>query len=67
MVHNNAHPHFYPNVTGSALRVYARGYGRFRRLWVFLRKMAINLEPSKLIQIEILMIAILSVDHIFFH
>ena len=24
---NNAHPHFHPDVTGNALRIYARGYG----------------------------------------
>ena len=27
MAHNNAHPHFHPDLTGNALRVYAWGYG----------------------------------------
>ena len=35
MALNNAHPHFHPNLTGNALRVYAQGYGNRLELPVF--------------------------------
>ena len=33
MALNNAHPHFHPDLTGNALRVYARGYGIFLQIY----------------------------------